>query len=668
LSGVGTLQPGTIVAGYEIEGVLGQGGMAVVYRATQRSLKRTVALKLLATELSGDPRFRERFEREGQVQAALDHVHIVTVYEAGASDHGLFLAMRLIRGPTLKQLIASGELTPRRTVRLLAQVAQALDAAHGSGLIHRDVKPQNILIGDNDHAYLADFGLIKAPDEVGLTGTGQFMGTIDYVSPEQIRGDRAEPYSDVYALTAVLYECLTGEVPFKRPTEAATLQAQLVDPPPKCSDRRPELPVAIDDVIARGLAKDPAQRPLPVARLIRDAARALATAPSAEPQAPAQSTRATPTVPGPGQETAMRAVPGAPAEAAPPPLSAGQPTSAPAEVAPPPRSTGQPAPLSTGRPAPTLDADRSRRSSRALPVLLAVLAAAAIAAGFLLGRSGEEEPAPAGLRAASAGGIELRHPAGWRVREGAPRVGGVRFEDPLVLEGAGGRLTAGPVRGAAAPSLLPPSIAGGADRAAPRREIVRLGEVQAYRYDRLRLDGSRTPATVFAAATSAGTVLLACQPGSAAGDGFADECAAIAATLRLSRGEAYALAPDDAFAGALSSAFDRLRTDADAAAESLRSADAPVAQAAAARRLAASYAAAAGKLREARPPEVARGAHRGLVTALSKLAGGYRRAAAAAADGDDGSYTQAGIDVRVGGAALRDALGDLRRLGYRIAA
>jgi serine/threonine-protein kinase len=254
--------------------------MGAVYQATQLSLNRVVALKLLAPNLGDDPGFRARFEREGQVQAALDHDHIVPVYEAGQSEYGLFLAMRLIPGPTLKHLILDDSLDPRRSVRLLAQVANALDAAHRAGLIHRDIKPQNILIGERDHAYLADFGLIKAPDEARLTGTGQFIGTIDYVAPEQIQGDPATPASDIYALTGVLYECLTGEVPYPKPSEAATLHAHVMQPPPVLSERRPDLPPALDGVIAQGMAKDPWSRPSLAAELIQAASRALSSSAS----------------------------------------------------------------------------------------------------------------------------------------------------------------------------------------------------------------------------------------------------------------------------------------------------------------------------------------------------------------------------------------------------
>jgi hypothetical protein len=235
--------------------------MGVVYEATQLSLNRTVALKLLAAELSEDPNFRERFRREGRIQAGIDHGHIVTIYEAGDSREGLFIAMRLIRGPNLKQLIRSGELDPLRTVRILTPVADALDTAHESGLIHRDVKPQNILIGRRDHAYLADFGLTKALGDTGVTRTGQLMGTLDYVAPEQIRGEAAEASSDIYALAAVIFECLAGVPPFQRPSEAATLFAHMSEPPPRLTERRPDLPVAVDGWLSRALAKLPSDRP-----------------------------------------------------------------------------------------------------------------------------------------------------------------------------------------------------------------------------------------------------------------------------------------------------------------------------------------------------------------------------------------------------------------------
>jgi serine/threonine-protein kinase len=285
------LLSGTNVAGYRIDGLLGEGSMSSVYRATQLSLNRLVALKVLGGALSQDQGLRLRFEREAQRQAGLEHDHIVTVYETGQSEHGLFLSMRLIAGPTLKQLILGGELDPRRTVCLLAQIADALDVAHEVGIIHRDVKPQNILIGPQDHGYLADFGLTKAFDEAErLTGTGQLIGTIDYLPPEQIQCEALTPASDVYALTGVVYECLTGEVPFPRPTEAATLFAHLTAPPPRVTELRPDLPSAVDEVIACGMAKAAEARPDSARKLIADVGAALgfapdATSPTLEPPA-----------------------------------------------------------------------------------------------------------------------------------------------------------------------------------------------------------------------------------------------------------------------------------------------------------------------------------------------------------------------------------------------
>ncbi len=270
------LEPKSIVAGHRIEGVLGEGGMGTVYRATQLSLNRTVALKFLPRELSADPQFQERFRREGPIQAAINHPHIATVYEAGETDQGLYISMCVIEGPTLKDEIRAGSLDAARSLRLLAQVADALDAAHKVGLIHRDVKPQNILIGERDHAYLADFGLTKSGDGEMLTEAGQLIGTIDYLSPEQARALPATSESDVYSLTCVLYECLTGAVPFDRVSEPAVLYAHMIDPPPRLSERRPDLPPALDDVIQQGLAKDAADRPVLARDLIRAAEQALA--------------------------------------------------------------------------------------------------------------------------------------------------------------------------------------------------------------------------------------------------------------------------------------------------------------------------------------------------------------------------------------------------------
>jgi len=259
-----TLPVGTELAGYRIEGIAGEGGMGIVYRATQLALGRPVALKLIASELAADVSFRDRFKRESQLAALIDHPGIIPVYEAGEADGLLFTAMRFVDGPDLQQLLGREHLEPARAVAIVSQIAAALDAAHRRSLVHRDIKPANILLADEggeEHAYLTDFGLSKRTGTTSaLTQDGSFVGTLDYVAPEQIRGEHFDGRADVYALGCVLYHALTGVVPFDRDSEVATMQAHLNDPPPRLSAAAPGVPAGIDAVIERALAKDPADR------------------------------------------------------------------------------------------------------------------------------------------------------------------------------------------------------------------------------------------------------------------------------------------------------------------------------------------------------------------------------------------------------------------------
>ena len=262
------------VGAYVIEGVLGRGGMATVYRARNEHGRR-VALKVLAGERTDDREFVARFRREGRLQASLEHPHVVTVYEAGESEQGLYLAMRLVPGSTLATLMHERELGAERALRLLAQVAEALDAAHAAGLIHRDVKPQNVLVGDSDDAYLGDFGLTTLGGADGVTVTGKLVGTISYLAPEVISGAEAVPASDRYAFAAMAFECLTGTAVYPRRSEAAILFAHTSEPPPRVSRRRPELPSSLDAVLERALSKDPGRRPATAAALVEEISAAL---------------------------------------------------------------------------------------------------------------------------------------------------------------------------------------------------------------------------------------------------------------------------------------------------------------------------------------------------------------------------------------------------------
>jgi serine/threonine-protein kinase len=274
------LAPGTRLAGFRIDAPIGRGGMGVVYRATQLSLERTVALKVVAPEFASSPAFRERFIRESKVAASLDNAHVLPVYAAGEDGGHLYLAMRYVHGADLGSLLRAQEaLSAERVIALLAQVAEALDAAHARGLVHRDVKPANVLVeprGDREHAFLADFGLTKSSDSASrLTMTGQVLGTVDYTSPEQIRGEPVDARSDVYSLGCLAFEALTGTVPFPHADEVAKLWAHLHEAPPSATSLRPGLPAALDDVLQRALAKEPARRFASAGALARAARSAL---------------------------------------------------------------------------------------------------------------------------------------------------------------------------------------------------------------------------------------------------------------------------------------------------------------------------------------------------------------------------------------------------------
>jgi hypothetical protein len=279
---MGEVVPGSVFAGHRIEAVAGRGGMGVVYRARQLSLDRVVALKVIAPTLMQDPEMRRRFVRESRVAASIDHPHVIPVYYAGEENGVAYIAMRYVVGDDVRTLVRrEGRLGSKRAVRIVSQVAEALDAAHAAGLVHRDVKPENVLLGQGDHVYLTDFGLTKhvlSEPGAGVTREGHWVGTLDFVSPEQIRGERVDARSDVYALGCLLFYNLTGRPPFERDTDEAKLWAHLSEPPPKVIEAAPGAPEAFDAVIARALAKTPDERYPSAGDLGRAAAAALAGA------------------------------------------------------------------------------------------------------------------------------------------------------------------------------------------------------------------------------------------------------------------------------------------------------------------------------------------------------------------------------------------------------
>ncbi len=350
------ISEGSRFGDYRIERMIGWGGGGVVYEATQLSVGRRVALKLLRSELGEDPEFVARFKREGRVQASLEHAHVLDVYEAGESEHGLFLALRLLEGGSLATEIASGALSAERALTLLAQVAEALDAAHEAEIVHGDVKPQNVLLEDAETAYLTDFGLTRELGRTRATASVAVMGTVAYLSPEVIHGERATPASDRYSLAAMAFECLSGARPYSRPTAAAMMFAHTSDPVPAASGVRPELPKQLDAVLAAGLAKDPATRPGSATKLVAACREAI------------------------GDEQIGKLGPPEPAET--------------------PQGTGK-----TPTPAPAPQAARARRSL--VPIIAAALVAAAVAVAITVALDDGPEPVATTEPTAPAGSLVL---------------------------------------------------------------------------------------------------------------------------------------------------------------------------------------------------------------------------------------------------------------------
>lgn len=284
----GSSRLGTRFGPYELQSVIGVGGMGEVYRAYDTLRERMVAIKLLRPEMAADQSFQERFRRESRIAARLQEPHVIPVHNFGEIDGVLYIDMRLVEGESVKDALrAVGVLPPARAVAIIAQVASALDDAHANGLIHRDIKPENVLLTSTDFAYLVDFGIAHGGGEASVTSTGLVVGSSAYMAPERFNGDRGGPASDIYSLTCLLYETLTGRAPYEAGDVRQVWSAHMFAPPPRPSIMRRGISRAFDDVIARGMAKQPQDRYKTAGELARAAAAALEAPVVAEPVAPA---------------------------------------------------------------------------------------------------------------------------------------------------------------------------------------------------------------------------------------------------------------------------------------------------------------------------------------------------------------------------------------------
>ncbi|MBJ7469868.1 MAG: protein kinase [Solirubrobacteraceae bacterium] len=598
------LQPGDTLAGYRIEAVAGVGGMGVVYRATQMSLDRPVALKVLSSTLVGNRTFRERFRREGRHAAALDHPNIIPVYEAGESNGLMFIAMRLVDGPSLADIIERGQLTGNAALGILRAIASALDAAHEAGLVHRDIKPQNMLLTPGGHPYLADFGITKGSDHGGLTHNGDFVGSLNYVAPEQIEGQDVGSASDIYSLAAVLFQALTGTYPFERDNDAALMHAHLTAEPPTMSARGIAAPATLDAVFARGMAKAPSDR-FPTAAGLMDACAAalagvtadqLERAPSFPPPAAGASPEVAAADP-PASTQPDRFVWTPPAVPPPTPVSTPRPSGTPAPPAVGDRTTTDARRPGSPDPAPNPDDAQQTRSWRrpAMAAAAALLLVVAPILGYVLGRSDQPRASTS-----SSGAVSVSHDGDWASAAGD--LEGLQLEQPVALRHADGeQLAAGRMPAFASGwDPLPQAVR---DRVAGpiKPAQVRLAGRPAVRYAGALKSGGRLWVALLP--DTRGWTAVACEgPTADRGD-----CAQVAATLRLNDGaRPVTPGPDSAVAQPLGAAVTALST-ARKTAEPALAAKSMAKRASAARRLSTAHRQAAASIKkvDGRPQEAA---------------------------------------------------------------
>ncbi|MCC6829773.1 MAG: serine/threonine protein kinase [Thermoleophilia bacterium] len=667
---------------YELRALLGQGGMGAVWRAWDRELERDVAIKSLLPNLAKDPDLVSRFRREARALARLRHPGIIALYDILrlADDH-LYLVLEFVPGEPLDRLMARGPVPWTRCAQIGARVCDALQAAHAEGVVHRDVKPSNILVEPGGHVRVADFGLARL---AGLgpgsgsdiaTKTGIVMGTPGYWAPEQALGKRILPQTDLYALGAVLFEAVTGRLPFvaEEPGPAAAFM-HIAAPIPDPREFRPDVPPVAAELLMRALAKDPEHRFGSAAEM---AARLRATAggpppppppppgagrteiaqgavPTMGPPAATIASPGTTVPPPPGSPVPVAAVPAVPAAGT--EVAQAPPSPVPSTIPPPSPPHGAATVAPPAAPAPSPDATTARRRPRdaggRTPVLVAGAAVAAIAlgaGGLLLGRAGGGGTTPEDPpRTVGGDGLTVHVPASWT------------GDAPAAPSGLGDVTMTG---GASDPATGDGVLLGFRDPAPPpaAAEAVILGSGTEARRDRDAGDGNGT-LTTYTVVTGRGDAVLACVGIPAA------DCDDAAAGLEITGTRVFSGGPDRAFTARLRAAFATLNPGVRSRRAALRAATLPRTQADTARRIAGLYGDAAKAL-GASIPGLAPGPAREVTTvrdALTGLEGAYGALSSAAGAGSGARWAAASRRVRRGESALGDALGALAPYGYRV--
>jgi Protein kinase domain len=604
------LEPGVVVAGYRVETVIAEGETGVLYEATKLSSEEKVALKLVDAGLSADADFRERFQREGRIQTAIDHPNLIAVLAVGESEHGLFVATELIRGTSLKDLIAGEALEVDRTVRILGQVADALDTVHRAGLIHGDIRADRILLRaeEPDHAYLADFGVTEDRHRSGVTGGA----TTEYMAPERIRGEPSTTYTDIYGLGAVLYECLSGTVPFPGDSPAAVVNAHLTDPPPRLTERRPELPGEVDGVVSTAMAKNPTDRYATAAEMVQ----ALGEAVTPEPV-----------------------------------LDAPAPESASAPAAP---TRGKVAREAPGR----------KRYAIWAAAGIAVLALAA--GGFLAGRGSSSEKASSPTTIL-AGGVSFTVPSSWHRMVDVPRIPGVTLPGSLAFatERERAKLVAARADGEW-PTLLPASfeerVLSESDLL-EQRDVVLLGKHQAFRYQDVSLQGEPDPLTVFVVPDRGRVQLLSCVIPVGSAPRVQKQCEGIVASVSLPSSQHYSLVPQTSYVRAVDGAVKRLNRAREAGRKELAAAGTVAEQASEVRRVGEAYGREAQRLQKQTTDLLVTPVHRKIVAQMGRVQTAYANLAKAALLDQAASFDDAKQVVRLREAELKKLFLQLRFAG-----